>query len=100
MNKEEALREVNRLCDSAGAFLSIQDGEFAAKEFAVSRGCSLRTASKILVAFEKDGKVSRRRASCPTGGTIVWRFVQETPPGGLQREPSRKIPVQYLTHSE
>jgi len=129
MDKETALRELNKLCNGVGNFVPIQDGEFTSIEFANSRGCSHRTATRILGDFEGIGIVTRRYAASPTGGAkTVWRFTdeylaklketaaqdplgsippywkigesQETPPGGLQREPSQKIPVRYPTHSE
>ena len=108
MDKEEALRELNKLCNGVGNFVPIQDGEFTSIEFAISRGCSHRTATRILSDFEGTGIVTRRYAASPTGGAkTVWRFtdkylakLKETPQGGLQREPSQQIPVQYLTHSE
>jgi len=81
MDKEEALKELNKLCDSIGESVAVQKDEFTSKEFGVSRGCSDRTARSILSNLEKEGIVTRRTASCKTGGKVVWRFVQETSRG-------------------
>jgi len=76
MTKEDAIRELNRLCDSAGEFVPVQEGEFTSIEFAESRHCGRRTANRILVDFEKQGAVSRRRAAGHNGAIVVWRFTE------------------------
>jgi hypothetical protein len=101
MDKETALKELNRLCDERKSNVPVQADEFTAIEFAQSRGIAHRTASGILREFEKEGIVSRRHAYMPSGGKTVWKFIQKgTPPRDPLPESNLQIDVRYPIHSE
>jgi DNA-binding MarR family transcriptional regulator len=91
MTKEDALREINRLCDQKGILTSIRPDEFTVGDFAKSRSCSRRSASRILASLEKEGLVSRRIAYSDSGTTVAWRFIgKEMPPPDQPQAPSPK----------